>query len=151
MSTTTVFQRQALRAATAIHEQLVGATSIAPLPAVDADAWQELQRLASRFEQARQRGWRAAAESLLIDLTYSASRVGREIESLKKDVESIGQPDTARFHEPKARLGQSRILRKHSAVPIETVEPSREVAHPGGHTLRRALGGGVAYYARVFV
>ena len=86
MSTTTFFQRQALRAATAIHEQLVGSASISPLPALSADDWQELQVLADRFELVRQRGWRAAAESLLTDLSYAAGRIGREIDGFKSQL-----------------------------------------------------------------
>jgi len=89
MSTDRIFRRQVLRAAAQIREQPARAGQIVQRPVLDDYEWSELQRLTRHFNLAQERGWRKAADSLIPDLDYAASRLSRRMESFKSDLPQV--------------------------------------------------------------
>src|SRR5688572_6802540 len=83
MSTETIFRRQVLRAAARIREHLAGAGRICPLPELYEHDWTELDQNIHRYEFARERGWKSAAESLISDIDYCAMRLRRRLDDFK--------------------------------------------------------------------
>ncbi len=86
MTTDTTSGRRALRAAVQIHEHLVGSGQFGPLPILYDHEWQQLARTAARFELARDKGWMAAAESLVSDLDFSAANLRRRLDTFRNEL-----------------------------------------------------------------
>jgi hypothetical protein len=86
MSTKTNLLRRQIRAAVQIHSRLAGTGRFGPIPVLYDHEWQELTKTASRFEFARDKGWQAAADSLLTEIDLSAARLGRRLDRFRYEL-----------------------------------------------------------------
>ncbi len=92
MTTKKDLRRQALRAAVKIRDHLLGPTRCAQQAALPQDAWEELGRTMKRLRYTERLGWQAASQSLLVDFEYTAGRLQREIEVLRRNLASSCTP-----------------------------------------------------------
>jgi hypothetical protein len=129
MTTDTALQRKTLRAAVRIHEHLVGSGLLSPLPVLYEHEWQELGKTVARFEVVRERGWKAAAESLLSDLEYSAAALCRRLESFQKQLPKMPtQSQNASVGEIMADI--AALTKEFEKLEIDLKETTLSVVTP---------------------
>jgi hypothetical protein len=79
-------KQQAIRAALRIHAHLAGTSHLNGLVQLPTEEWKLSARLLSRLELAVCRGWRAASQSVLRDLSYSLRRLSAECEQCQANL-----------------------------------------------------------------
>jgi hypothetical protein len=92
MSTKTNLLRRQIRAAVQIHSHLAGTGRFGPIPILYDHEWQELTKTVRRFEFARDKGWQAAADSLLTDIDLSAASLGRRLDRFRHELPRTPSP-----------------------------------------------------------
>jgi hypothetical protein len=86
MSTKTNLLRRQIRTAVQIHSHLAGTGRFGPIPVLYDHEWQKLTNTARRFEFAREKGWQAAADSLLTQIDLSAASLGRRLDRFRHEL-----------------------------------------------------------------
>ena len=81
MRTIDPLKHHAIRAALRIHERLTGTNCLSGLIQLPTHEWDHSAKLLQRLELALRRGWRAASDSLLMDLEYSLRRLRTECDT----------------------------------------------------------------------
>lgn len=89
MSPQTKILRRQIRAAIQIHSHLAGMGRFGPIPILYDHEWDDLSKMARRFELVRDKGWQAAADSLLSDLDLSAANLGRRVDRFRSELSKI--------------------------------------------------------------
>jgi hypothetical protein len=92
MSTETTPGRRQIRAAVQIHTHLIGTGRFGPIPILYDDEWGQLTKIAERFEMAREKGWRTAADSLLSELDLSAANLVRRLDRFRHELPRVPAP-----------------------------------------------------------
>jgi hypothetical protein len=92
MSTQTNLLRRQIRAAVQIHTHLAGTGRLSPLPVLYDHEWDELLAATKRFELVRDRGWQAAADSLLSSLDLTAASLGRRLDRFRYELPRTPSP-----------------------------------------------------------
>ena len=81
MPTIDRFKRRAIRAALRIHEHLSSTGRLTGLVQLPADQWDHTNGLLRQLELSLRRGWRAASDSLYLDLEYALQRLRSECDA----------------------------------------------------------------------
>ena len=82
-------RRTLARAAVKIHQHLAGPAQLPPLPPVPSLRWDNLSRLAQRFELVRAKGWYAAAQAVRRDVYYELRRLHSELEEYQEALPAL--------------------------------------------------------------
>jgi len=80
MRTIDPLKRVAIRAALRIHDHLAGTGRLKGLATLPTSQWDDTRGLIGRLECSLARGWRAASDSLLLDLDYALRRLRTELD-----------------------------------------------------------------------
>src|SRR3954468_14919854 len=88
MDTPTVFKRQAIRAAIRIHQHLVEPTRDTQGGNLPHSAWDGLCQLVQRLPCVDRKGWRAASQSLQLDVDYAIGRLESQLEAIRQRARS---------------------------------------------------------------
>jgi hypothetical protein len=79
-------KRQAIRAALRIHDHLAGTSRLKGAVQLPTHEWEEVGGLAERLEFVLRRGWKAASDSLLIDLEHSLRRLRNQCDACQTNL-----------------------------------------------------------------